>query len=353
MDINALIPSAFAIPQDFYVFRILVVLTFFIHILFVNLLIGSSLITLFINIANRLSNVSYQKDTAKDLSEKLPFILAFTVNFGVAPYLFLQVILGSYIYTSSILIGAYWLSVIVSIMVAYSLLYLYKSKFDTFTTRKKLLISSVFCSLLIYTAFIFSGNVNLMLEPEKWVIFFKNPHGTFFDLLNPMLYMKMFHILNGTIAIAGLYIALIWFLKNKDGEHKEKVDFGLRIFTFATLVQIISGISLYYSIPDFVLKNLTLNFYNVLSVSFFTTIISLLFIYKKRLIKGTVFMAITFLLMIILRDLLRFGYLEMYVDFGNYTVQRQNVPFIIFISVLLFCTVFMIFITRKALKEKK
>lgn len=353
MDINSLIPSVFTIPQDFLVFRILAVLTFFIHFLFVNLLIGSSLISLFINIRNRFSKESYQIETAKDLAGKLPFILAFTVNLGVAPYLFLQVILGSYIYTSSIIMAVYWLSVIISIMVAYGSLYFYKSKFDSFSNRKKLLISSVFCSLLIYTAFIFSGNVNLMLEPDKWVVFFKNPHGTFYDLLNPLLFVKMFHIVNGSIAVTGLFIALLWFLKSKGSDDfKEKTNFGLKIFKYTTLIQIASGIVLYYSIPEFVLKNLTLNFYNILSVGFITTIVSLLFIYKKRLITGSVFLAITFFLMILLKDLIRFGYLEMYVDVGKYTVQKQNAPFLIFITILLFCTVFMIFITRKVLKEK-
>ncbi|MCP4159804.1 MAG: hypothetical protein GY760_07005 [Deltaproteobacteria bacterium] len=352
MDINELIPLFLVIPQDFIIFRSLLVLTFFLHIIFVSLLIGSSLITLYINIISKIIKKDHYPNVAKDLSQKLPFILAFTVNLGVAPYLFLQVILGSFIYTSSIIIATYWLSLIFVIIIAYSLMYLYKSRFDSFPVNSKLFVTIVFSGLLIYTAFIFSGNVNLMLEPDKWVAYFNNDSGTFFDITNPVLYVRVFHFINGSVAIAGLFTGLVWYLKKgKTENYSENIGFGFRIFKHSTYVQIISGISLYFIIPEFAVKNLQSGFYIILTISIITIIAALALIFKERVVAGTIAAGITVFLMVILRDILRFSYLEMFVDERNYEVVKQVSPFMIFISVLLLCSVLMIFITKKAFKE--
>ncbi len=48
----------------------------------------------------------------------LPLVIAFAVNFGVAPLLFLQVLYGHFIYTSSILMGIFWISIIPALIIA-------------------------------------------------------------------------------------------------------------------------------------------------------------------------------------------------------------------------------------------
>jgi predicted permease len=49
--------------------------------------------------------------------------MTFVINLAVPPLLFAQVLYGRALYTSSVLIGLYWISIIGLLMLAYWLLY--------------------------------------------------------------------------------------------------------------------------------------------------------------------------------------------------------------------------------------
>jgi hypothetical protein len=53
----------------------------------------------------------------------------FSVNFGVAPLLFVQVLYGHFFYASSILMAVFWLAVIPLLIAAYYAAYLYGFRF--------------------------------------------------------------------------------------------------------------------------------------------------------------------------------------------------------------------------------
>jgi len=117
MDIAALIPSPDTIPVHWIWFKVLLIITFMAHILLMNIMLGSAIIAFFNGLkkSQDSSTISLQKD----ISEKITFVIAFTINFGVAPLLFLQVLYGNFFYTSSILMAAYWLSIILLLIIAY------------------------------------------------------------------------------------------------------------------------------------------------------------------------------------------------------------------------------------------
>ena len=54
---------------------------------------------------------------------RLPMVMAFVINLGIPPLLFSQVLYGRAFYTSSVLIGAYWIAVILLLMASYYGLY--------------------------------------------------------------------------------------------------------------------------------------------------------------------------------------------------------------------------------------
>lgn len=70
-------PDTLLVPWGW--FQILLTATFFLHLLVMNILLGCSLITFFRHAAGKSTTIS------KTISEKLPFTVAFTINFGVAP----------------------------------------------------------------------------------------------------------------------------------------------------------------------------------------------------------------------------------------------------------------------------
>jgi hypothetical protein len=88
MDVAALIPTADTLPVPWGWFQFLLLLTFLLHLLFMNAMLGSAIIGL----VSELRKPSEPPPLARDLAGSLPFLIAFAVNFGVAPLLFLQVL---------------------------------------------------------------------------------------------------------------------------------------------------------------------------------------------------------------------------------------------------------------------
>ena len=87
-------------------FDILLVATFVVHILLMNCVLGGAAISVVEMLRGNDLGLT------KRLSKKLPTLLALTINFGVAPLLFLQVVFGHFDYVSSVLMGGLWLSLI-------------------------------------------------------------------------------------------------------------------------------------------------------------------------------------------------------------------------------------------------
>lgn len=118
MPARDLIPSLdpIPLPAPYWVFKLLLVVTFTLHILAMNFLLGGMVLAL----ASRWSGSRERANRLfTDIATKLPVLLPATVTLGVAPLLFLQVIYGQFFYTSSVLIAWPWFLVLVMLTVAY------------------------------------------------------------------------------------------------------------------------------------------------------------------------------------------------------------------------------------------
>ncbi len=126
MDPALLLPSPDAIPVPWGWFQALLLFTFFCHILLMNVMLGTACIAL----SGHFSRGGERGADSHRLAGVLPFTIAFAVNFGVAPLLFVQVLYGQFVYVSSILMARFWLAVIALLIASYSLAYLYKYRYD-------------------------------------------------------------------------------------------------------------------------------------------------------------------------------------------------------------------------------
>ncbi len=238
MDPSMLIPAGEAIPSPWALFEALLVLTFALHIVFMNLTVGSAVIA----ITGRLTGG--QRELAHELGHRLPTTLALTVNLGVAPLLFVQVVYGQFLYTSSVLMAVFWLSAIAAVIVGYYCLYVHDAKFDSARGVSRLaLLLSLAC--LFYTGFLLSNNMTLMLRPEAWTAYAENPRGTLLNLSDRTLWPRYLHMMLAAPAVAGLYVALIGGKKRRP----DWVDHGLAWFTRLTMVQILIGGWLLMALP--------------------------------------------------------------------------------------------------------
>lgn len=333
MNPSALIPTPDVIPVSWGWFYILLMLTFLLHILVMNVMLGGGIIAL-------ISSLSSRQQTnliAKEFSYKWPYTIAFAVNMGVAPLLFVQVLYGHFIYSSSILMATWWLSIIVLLILAYYSAYLYDFKYDQLGALK--IIAAAFpVAVMLFIAFLFTNNMTLMLQPEKWTAYMSNRNGTLLNLSDPTLWPRYLHFVFGSIGIAGIFLALVGrlgFCKSKV-DPKILVDKGMKYFTHTTLVQIIIGLWFLMTLPEPVIRlfmggstGATILF----AAGFILTVAALIFSLMKDLIKTTAAALLLLITMIFMRDVARTGYLSQHFSMGDLVVKPEYSPMIFFLAV--------------------
>ena len=333
-----LIPTPDIIQVHWGWLYFLLMLTFVLHLLFMNAMLGTCIIALVNSIKGRKQNLY----VAKEISLKLPYTIAFTVNLGVAPLLFIQVLYGNFFYTSSILMGWYWISVIWILIIAYYSAYLFDFKFDSLQFTRNIFIT-VSTVLMLFIAFLFTNNVTLMLAPERWIQYFSNANGTILNLSEPSLIPRYLHFVCASIAVGGLCLAITGKIKKKKKNeetenHIKMISSGMKWFSYATLIQFFIGFWFACSLPkDIILIFLCKNCYA--TTLFFCGIIcsgtALFFGFKQQVWASTFTTVITIVIMVFIRDIVRTAYLKPYFTLSDLTVVPQYSPMIFFLITLI------------------
>lgn len=231
-----LIPKPDAIPVAWGWFEGLNILTFSLHLLLANALVGGAVIAILLARKDRDSIM------ARDLGHRLPTILALTVNFGVAPLLFLQVLYGQFFYTSAILSAVWWLSIVGMLIAGYYALYIHQHRQQNEATRDtRFLVIGLVFSLAI--GFILTNVMTMMLRPGIWEQYFMNRQGWLLNLFEPTLLPRFLHFVLASLAIGGLALALAArYGKNKGTEAAEEgVATGMKWFTTCSILQMSAG----------------------------------------------------------------------------------------------------------------
>ncbi|WP_462324563.1 hypothetical protein [Desulfoplanes sp.] len=334
MDPSQLLPATDPISVPWIWFEGLGILTFVLHLLFMNAMFGGSIIAL----AARGKGEQGRNPVAKSLSTKLPTLVALTVNMGVAPLLFAQVIYGHLLYTSTILMAVYWLSVIALVITAYYLLYYYDFKYDVLAGNRKLVIGLAVV-LLVAVSFIFSNAMTLMLVPDVWPAYFSNTSGTLLNLADPTLIPRYLHFVVAALAVGGLFVALVGSAQTRKGEDGEPfVTTGLKWFTTMTLAQFVIGTWFLLSLKREVMLAFMGDNGLYTAVFLFSLAMSLVVLYagftrKIFLAVGSTVATVT--LMAVVRAMVRLEYLEPYFHPSNLSLEPQYSPLVLFIVFLI------------------
>ena len=111
-------PDVLPLPATVPVLHFLLLLTFFLHVLFMNCLLGGVLLTAWSRLRSRAPGDEHAR-LADQYTKLLPTLVAGTVTFGVAPLLFLQVIFGQFFFSSSVIMAWPWFMVVPILLLAY------------------------------------------------------------------------------------------------------------------------------------------------------------------------------------------------------------------------------------------
>lgn len=245
MDPAQLIPTPDILQVPWGWFQVLLTVTFFAHLVVMNILLGCSIISFCRHVAGK------NTDLNKTIAAKLPVTVAFTVNFGVAPLLFVQVLYGHFMYASSVLMAVYWLSIFAIVMLSYYAAYMYTIYYDKAAALRTFLSGLIATSLLV-VAFIVTNNFSLMTNISVWSEYFSNPNGTFLNLSDPSLYPRFLHSVLGAIAVGGMAIAFYSDLKRRKGDlaAQSGIITGMKWFSGATMLNFGVGTWYWGSLPE-------------------------------------------------------------------------------------------------------
>ena len=116
------------LPGPVWLFKFLLLFTFTLHLVAMNCALAGGIAAVLNAVRGRNPLHPFSRRLAGELSRMLPVFLALTITLGVAVLLFVQVLYGNLLYTSSILIGVFWLSVIALVMAAYYCYYYFDAK---------------------------------------------------------------------------------------------------------------------------------------------------------------------------------------------------------------------------------
>lgn len=198
------------LPAPVWLFKVLHVLTLALHFSAMQMLVGGLLVALGLNLwgmAGQGHAAWVRRDAATVLARRLPVVMTFVINLGVPPLLFAQVLYGPALYTSSVLIGAWWISVVVLLTFGYWLLYRFAAGCEAGQAAwwKGLLVWLVVAAI----AKIYTTNMTLMVRPEVWQdMYAASAHGTRLPPHDPTVMPRWLFMLTGGLTVAGVW--MIW-----------------------------------------------------------------------------------------------------------------------------------------------
>ncbi|HLJ49346.1 MAG TPA: hypothetical protein VKU01_25205 [Bryobacteraceae bacterium] len=244
------------LPAPVWLMKSLLVLTFALHFATVQMLLGGLMVVPGLTLLGRGNSA---RAGALAIARRLPVVMTYVINFGVPPLLFAQVLYGRALYTSSVLIGFYWILVIPLLMLCYWLLYRFSARLE----QGKAAWWSTGGALVVALAIarIYASNMTLMLRPEAWQsMYVAGQSGTSLPSGDPSLLWRWLFAIAGGPLFAGLW--MLWLASRKtfnaaDGRFFGKVGGGLVVA--GAVVQFAMAAFAYSSQSGDVLQRLAVN----------------------------------------------------------------------------------------------
>jgi hypothetical protein len=236
------------LPGPPWLFQVLWVLTFFIHLLFVNTVLGGTLLAAFAGTSG-----AGRREIRTLFVEANSWVISLAITFGIAPLLFIQVVLGRFFYTATILVGWAWFGVLILLTVAYYLNYVAKFRLRAGKGAGAVVAVEAVCFVAIAAIQV---AINLLhLQPGRWEQVADHPWAA---LTDPTFAPRFLHFVLAAVAMAGALAAFVAVRRAARGGDRRALQgmarFGVRAALIATLLQLVDGFWLLLALPEDVLK---------------------------------------------------------------------------------------------------
>ncbi len=204
------------LPAPVWLLKALHIVTLSLHFMAVEMLLGGLLAAALLSVAR---NSAVARSVTAAISKRLPIVMTYVINLGVPPLLFAQVLYGRALYTSSLLIGAWWIAVIGLLMACYWLLYRFAARVEGGRTAWWVgLTAWAFAGIV---ARVLNSNMTLMLRPEAWQAMYQtSATGVNLPAGDPTMFPRWLFMMAGGILFTGLW--LLWLGGNAPIESAER-----------------------------------------------------------------------------------------------------------------------------------
>jgi hypothetical protein len=347
MNPTAAIPDldVLPLPGPVWLFKLLLHLTFVLHLLAMNFLLGGAVLAAVERLRGRTREEA--RRLARWIEHRLPATVALTVTLGVAPLLFVQALYGHLFYTSSVVMAWPWFLVIPTLIAVYYLAYLLSFRGDRLGPGMTVASWLVLLGL-VGIAFVYVNNMTLALRPQSWArLYFKSPGGLHGNLGDPTVWPRFLHFAVAALAVAGLMVALVGARRMArgiaDGLYMFRV--GTLWFLVPTALQFVFGLWLLISLPRDVmmtfmggsaLGSALLGGAVIMPIA--VIVLAALSFKSDRPWTATwitaVVTAVTVVDMVLIRDLVRDAMLDPWFRLSSLTTQTQIGVFLLFAALL-------------------
>ena len=226
----------------------LLIIAFIAHILFVNLMVGGSILVLGFEIRG-LRNRDFDK-LARALATTVTVNKSLAVVLGVAPLLLINVLYTIHFYTANALTGIAWILLIPAIAATFLLLYLHKYTWERLASLKAvhIAIMAIAVALFLVIPLVFLVNVTLMMFPDRWT----SIHGFLSALTLPSIFPRYFHFLCASLILTSLFG--VWYF----GRAQFPAEETFETLTRPALRRIFYSVAFSVSLAQFIVGPLVL-----------------------------------------------------------------------------------------------
>ena len=240
------------------VFQALMVLIFALHIIFVNLALGTS----FLSAYGYIRTGERWKRLSRSMVRSTTASLSMAILLGIAPLLFVQVIYDPFWYASNMLSAAWAIGFVFILMLAYSLTYVFYLKRDAGPERRPrgrgLAVFGITAFALLMLAGVIMHVLGYqLLLPGKWLDWYVkgNAVATSGTSLHDFQVSRFLHFIIPSFAMTGIFLMLFaWYFEkrpDRDGKYVQWVgQLGARMAFFFTALQAGMGIWWLVSLPS-------------------------------------------------------------------------------------------------------
>jgi hypothetical protein len=243
------------LPGPLWLFHVLLAFTFFLHLVFMNLTLGGTLLAA---IAHFRSG-GRADDPRGVLSSRLMAInnygISLTITTGVAPLLFIQVIYHQFFYSATILLAPAWLGMLVLLTLGYYAAYLYKFRGVPARGTGGGVWLVVSAALFLVIAMIHVAVHLAHAQPEMWDGL---ASGAWCILSDPTYWPRLLHFVFSGLGFSAL-ISTWWAVRQSAKGREVEVNTAIAVWSWrwalwTTVLQVIDGFVLLLLLPETVLK---------------------------------------------------------------------------------------------------